>query len=283
MFFDLNDKKVFLTGSTGTIGSSIASVFNKSGATLICTSTSKSKLTKLKEIIGEKHFFYLLDLKNNKELDNRLDEIIKAHNDINVIINNAGYKDDNLSLRMKEEQWNDVININLTSNYKIIKKIAPSMIKAKYGRIIGISSVVAFTGNKGQSNYSASKSGMIGLYKSLIIFGLFQAIATLGFSVLAALGNYISLLMIVISLENLAAGMGYTAYLAFIANMTNKEFTATQFALMTALMSIPRTFFSGSSGYLVEMMDWQMYFIFCSLIAIPALIILMKIKRDIKI
>ena len=123
----------------------------------------------------------------------------------------------------------------------------------------------------------------IGLYKSLIIFGLFQAIATLGFSVLAVLGNYISLLMIVISLENLAAGMGYTAYLAFIANMTNKEFTATQFALMTALMSIPRTFFSGSSGYLVEMMDWQMYFIFCSLIAIPALIILMKIKRDIKI
>tara|TARA_B100001123_G_scaffold296880_1_gene331166 strand:- start:440 stop:1180 length:741 start_codon:yes stop_codon:yes gene_type:complete len=169
MFFDLNDKKVFLTGSTGTIGSSIASVFNKSGATLICTSTSKSKLTKLKEIIGEKHFFYLLDLKNNKEFDNRLNEIIKAHNDINVIINNAGYNDDNLSLRMKEEQWNDVININLTSNYKIIKKIAPSMIKAKYGRIIGISSVVAFTGNKGQSNYSASKSGMIGLYKSLAL------------------------------------------------------------------------------------------------------------------
>ena len=123
----------------------------------------------------------------------------------------------------------------------------------------------------------------IGLYKSLIIFGLFQAVATLGFAVLAAMGNYIGLLMIVISLENLAAGMGYTAYLAFIANMTNKEFTATQFALMTALMSIPRTFFSGSSGYLVELMDWEIYFIFCSLIAIPALIILMKIKQDIKI
>ena len=121
----------------------------------------------MKEIIGEKHFFYLLDLKNNKELDNRLDEIIKAHNDINVIINNAGYNDDNLSLRMKEEQWNDVININLTSNYKIIKKIVPSMIKVKYGRIIGISSVVAFTGNKGQSNYVASKSGVIGLTKSV--------------------------------------------------------------------------------------------------------------------
>lgn len=169
MFFDLRDKKVFLTGSTGTIGSSIASVFDKSGATLICTSTSESKLKKLKEVIGEKHFFYLLNLKNNKELDNKLNEIIKAHNDINVIINNAGYNDDNLSLRMKEEQWDDVININLTSNYKIIKKIVPSMIKVKYGRIIGISSVVAFTGNKGQSNYSASKSGMIGLYKSLAL------------------------------------------------------------------------------------------------------------------
>ena len=100
----------------------------------------------------------------------------------------------------------------------------------------------------------------------------------MGFSVLASVGNYISVLMIVISLENLAAGMGYTAYVAFIANMTNKEFTATQFALMTAIMSIPRTFFSGSSGFLVEILDWQIYFIFCSLIAIPALIILMKIK-----
>ena len=94
MFFDLRDKKVFLTGSTGTIGSSIASVFDKSGATLICTSTSESKLKKLKEVIGEKHFFYLLNLKNNKELDNKLNEIIKAHNDINVIINNAGYNDE---------------------------------------------------------------------------------------------------------------------------------------------------------------------------------------------
>ncbi len=123
----------------------------------------------------------------------------------------------------------------------------------------------------------------LGLYRSLLIFGVFQAIATLGFSVLSVIGNYISLLIVVISLENLAAGMGYTAYLAFIANMTNKEFTATQFALMTALMSIPRTFFSGLSGFLVEIMDWQIYFIFCSLIAFPALIILMKINKEAKV
>ena len=123
----------------------------------------------------------------------------------------------------------------------------------------------------------------IGLYRSLMIFGIFQAIATLGFSILAYFGNSLYLLMIVISLENLAAGMGYTAYLAFIANMTNKKFTATQFALMTALMSLPRTLFSGMSGYLVEMLDWELYFIFCSLIAFPALIILIKLRRRLKI
>lgn len=123
----------------------------------------------------------------------------------------------------------------------------------------------------------------IGLYSSLMIFGVFQAFATLGFSVLAFIGNNIYLLMVVISLENLAAGMGYTAYLAFIANMTNKKFTASQFALMTALMSMPRTLFSGSSGFLVEILDWEMYFVFCSLIAFPALIILTKLKENLKL
>ena len=123
----------------------------------------------------------------------------------------------------------------------------------------------------------------IGLFRSLIMFGLFQAIATLGFAVLAIMGNSILALMVVISLENLAAGMGYTAYLAFIANMTNKEFTATQFALMTAIMSLPRTIFSGSSGFLVELFDWELYFVFCSLIAIPALIILSRLRGSLKI
>ena len=118
----------------------------------------------------------------------------------------------------------------------------------------------------------------IGLFKSLIYFGVFQLIATLGFSILFYTGNNLFMLISVISLENLAAGMGYTAYLAFIANMTSKNFTATQFALMTALMSLPRTFLSGTSGYLVELMNWDLYFVFCSLIAIPALLILKKIK-----
>jgi len=169
MLFNLSDKKVFLTGSTGTIGYSIAKIFNESGAILVCTSTSKDKLEKLKSKIGDKHYFYELNLSDGLNLEKKLNEITDIHKDISIIINNAGSNADNLSLRMKNEQWDEIINVNLTSNFKIIKKIVPSMIKQKYGRIIGISSVVAFTGNKGQSNYSASKSGMIGLYKSLAL------------------------------------------------------------------------------------------------------------------
>ena len=123
----------------------------------------------------------------------------------------------------------------------------------------------------------------IGLYKSLVSFGIFQAIATLGFAVLAISTKSLMLLASVITLENLAAGMGYTAYLAFIANMTNKQFTATQFALMTAIMSLPRTLFSGSSGFLVEILGWEYYFIFCSLIAFPALIILRNLRKRVSI
>ena len=123
----------------------------------------------------------------------------------------------------------------------------------------------------------------IGLYKSLVSFGIFQAIATLGFVVLAISTKSLMLLASVITLENLAAGMGYTAYLAFIANMTNKQFTATQFALMTAIMSLPRTLFSGSSGFLVEILGWEYYFIFCSLIAFPALIILRNLRKRVSI
>ena len=121
----------------------------------------------------------------------------------------------------------------------------------------------------------------IGLYKSLILFGIAQAFATLGFTFLAIVGDNLLLLITVITAENLAAGMGYTAYLAFIANMTNKKFTATQFALMTALMSLPRTLFSATSGYLVDVLDWELYFVFCSLIALPALIILKNIRSKI--
>ena len=169
MYFNLENKKVLLTGSTGSIGTSIAKTLNKSNAKLICTSTSEEKINRIKNDIGTEHSYYKIDLNNNEELEDKMNQITSDHNDIDILINNAGLNQDNLSLRLKDDQWEKVININLSSNFRIIKKVAPIMIKRKYGRILGISSIVAFTGNKGQANYSASKSGMIGLYKSLAL------------------------------------------------------------------------------------------------------------------
>ena len=112
-------------------------------------------------------FIIKIDLSDSENLDICLDEISKNHKDISVIVNNAGVTEDNLIFRMKDEQWNKVIQTNLNSNYQIIKSLLPNMLSKKYGKIIGISSIVGSTGNPGQANYVASKSGMIGLYKSI--------------------------------------------------------------------------------------------------------------------
>ena len=159
--------KVIITGSSGGIGSAICNKFRDNNFTLILTSSSEAKLEKLKEIYGKDHHYYQLDLSDNNNLQNGINEISKDHKDISVIVNNAGITEDNLIFRMKNEQWNKIIQTNLTSNYQIIKTLLPNMLSLKYGKIIGISSIVGSTGNSGQSNYVASKSGMIGLYKTI--------------------------------------------------------------------------------------------------------------------
>ncbi len=162
-----NTQKVFITGSSGGIGSSITKKFNKIGYNLILISSSKDKLNKMKNLYGENHSYYHLNISDLTKLSSSMEEIVDDHPDISIIINNAGLTSDNLLLRMKLEQWQEVINTNLSSNFVIIKSILPSMIKSKKGKIIGISSVVAISGNPGQANYVSSKSGMIGFYKSL--------------------------------------------------------------------------------------------------------------------
>ena len=121
----------------------------------------------LKKHHGDKNYYYKVDLSNPDLLQDSLNEISKSHKDISVIVNNAGVNYDSLILRMNFEKWTKVIQTNLNSNYQIIKSLLPNMLSNKYGKIIGISSVVATSGNPGQSNYVASKSGMIGLYKSI--------------------------------------------------------------------------------------------------------------------
>ena len=162
-------KKILITGSSGGIGSSIADKFLKNKYEMILTSSSDNALNKLKEKYGNNHHYYVLDFKNPDENNIILKKISEDHKDLNVIVNNAGITDDSLLLRMKNDQWNNVIQANLSSNFSIIKALLPNMIKNKSGNIIGVSSVVATSGNPGQSNYVAAKSGMIGLYKSVAL------------------------------------------------------------------------------------------------------------------
>ena len=136
---------------------------------MILTSSSDSSLSKLKEKYGNNHHYYILDFNNPDENNTILQKISEEHRDLNIIVNNAGITDDSLLLRMKTDQWNKVIQANLSSNFIIIKSLRPNMIKNKSGNIIGISSVVATSGNPGQSNYVAAKSGMIGFYKSIAL------------------------------------------------------------------------------------------------------------------
>jgi len=162
-------KKIIITGASGGIGSKITDKFFESDHRLILTSSSEEKLKLLKNKYGNSHFYYILNFNEKNNFEETLKNIALEHNDLGIIVNNAGVTNDSLILRMKYDQWNEVIQANLTSNFLIIKYLLPNMIKAKYGKIIGISSVVATSGNPGQSNYVASKSGMIGFYKSLAL------------------------------------------------------------------------------------------------------------------
>jgi len=163
------NKKIFITGASGGIGLSICEKFKKKEYQLILTSSSKEKINFLQNKFGSDNFYYEVDISDNISLQNCVEQVAADHSDISVIVNNAGTTEDNLIFRMKYDQWMKAIQTNLNSNYQIIKTLLPNMLSKKYGKIIGISSIVATTGNPGQSNYVASKSGMIGLYKSIAL------------------------------------------------------------------------------------------------------------------
>ena len=169
MQLDFKNKKILLTGASGGIGKILAEKFIINGAKLIITSSNEDKLGILKSHYGDRHLYYLLDLSDTNKLTDNIKKIREENRDIDILINNAGIAKDNLLIRMNKDQWQDVIDINLTSNFYIIKNILPDMIKSRKGKILGITSVVAFSGNPGQTNYTASKGGMIAMYKSLAI------------------------------------------------------------------------------------------------------------------
>ena len=167
--FNLKDKKVIITGATGGIGNSIIKSFVQQEAKVLATGTNEEKLKSLKntnnDIITKK-----FDISNHNDIEKFIEDTTNLlDGNPDILVNNAGITRDNLSLRMSNEEWNEVLNLNLTSTFLLCKFCLKKMIKNKYGKIVNITSVVGHTGNVGQANYAASKSGIIGFSKSLAL------------------------------------------------------------------------------------------------------------------
>ena len=161
-------KKILITGATGGIGNDIVKKFVSLGGTVFGSGTKDEKLENLKKNfpnIKTKKF----DISDHSKIENFIEEVSSELGGLDILVNNAGINKDNLSLRMKEDEWKMVIDINLTSTFLLSKFGIKKMLKSKFGRIVNIASIVGHTGNLGQSNYSASKSGIIGMSKSLAI------------------------------------------------------------------------------------------------------------------
>ena len=165
--FSLKDKKALITGASGGIGKELARVLVEYDAEVCISGRNVEELNELKESLGDKCHIVICDLSNKNEISELVSKSEEVLGQIDILVNNAGITKDNIFLRMSEQEWEDVLNINLNSTFNILKLITKGMVKRKYGRIINISSVVGATGGAGQVNYAASKAGLIGLTKSL--------------------------------------------------------------------------------------------------------------------
>lgn len=160
-------KKVLITGATGGIGKSLVDVFYKAGYFVILIARNKEKLNKLSEKYNKNCKTFVCNLSDEEAIKTMAKQILEEFSVVDVLINNAGVTDDQLFIKMDSSKWDTVINLNLKSNFILTNKLIRPMIKNKWGRIINITSVVCHTGNPGQANYCASKSGIIGMSKSI--------------------------------------------------------------------------------------------------------------------
>ena len=166
----LNGKIVLVTGATRGIGKAIALTLGSSGATVIGTATTESGVANISKVFAESKITgkgMKLDVTDNEQVSNLVKNIGEDFGSVDILVNNAGITRDNILLRMKEDEWEDIINTNLSSIYKMSKSVLRGMIKKRSGRIISITSVVGAMGNAGQCNYAAAKAGIIGFTKSL--------------------------------------------------------------------------------------------------------------------
>ena len=156
---NLKNKKVLITGATGGIGNSLVEKFVKLEATVVASGTNEEKLNDLKKKFSNIHI-ERFKLDNHNKIDEFVDKIDKNLKGLDILINNAGITLDNLAIRLTEENWKKVLDINLTASFLMCKYAIKKMLKNKYGKIINITSVVGHTGNLGQANYAASKAGI---------------------------------------------------------------------------------------------------------------------------
>jgi len=163
----MKDKVVLVTGASRGIGRAIAEHFAALGATVLGTATSESGANAISDYLGEAGKGFVLNVTDNDSIAALFDNIKTQYGAVDVLVNNAGITRDNLLMRMKDDEWNDIIGTNLTPIFKMSKAAIRAMMKKRQGRIINVGSVVGSMGNAGQTNYSAAKAGVIGFTKSL--------------------------------------------------------------------------------------------------------------------
>jgi len=176
--FDLSGKCALVTGASGGIGRAIAVALHAQGATVALSGTREEALEKLAAELGSRAHVTPANLGEAAAADQLVKDADAAMGGVDILINNAGLTRDNLAMRMKDEDWQTVLDVNLTAAFRLSRAVLRGMMKRRWGRIVGITSVVGVTGNPGQANYAASKAGMIGMSKSLA-----QEVASRGITV----------------------------------------------------------------------------------------------------
>jgi 3-oxoacyl-[acyl-carrier protein] reductase len=167
--FDLSEKCALVTGASGGIGGAIARALHGQGATVMLAGTRRDALDALAAELGSRVFVETAQLGEPAAADSLVKAAEAAMGRVDILVNNAGLTRDNLAMRMKDEDWQSVIDVNLTAAFRLSRAVLRGMMKRRAGRIIGITSVVGVTGNAGQANYAASKAGMIGMSKALAL------------------------------------------------------------------------------------------------------------------
>lgn len=165
--FDLTGKTALVTGATGAIGDAIARALHAQGATVAISGTRREQLDKLAADLGQRVHVLPCDLSDKDSVEALVPSAEEKMEKLDILVANAGVNKDNLFVQLRDEDWDKVIAVNLTATFRLSRAAVQRMMRRRWGRVIGISSVVGFTGNPGQGNYTASKAGMVGMMKSV--------------------------------------------------------------------------------------------------------------------